>query len=63
MPDSSFGRRTAAAGSQSLKSPITETRSASGAHTAKYAPSRPLTLMRWAPSFSYRWVWVPSLNR
>ena len=37
-------------GSQPLKSPITETARASGAHTAKVAPAVPPNVVRWQPS-------------
>ena len=46
--------------SQPLKSPITETERALGAHTAKEAlPSS----ARWQPRFSKSRAWLPSLNR
>jgi hypothetical protein len=38
--------------SQPLKSPTTLTLSALGAQTAKFTPVTPLTVRRWAPSFS-----------
>src|SRR3990172_9058104 len=63
MPDLSLGRSACPSWLQSLKAPMTHTRSASGAHTAKYVPSTPPAVMGWAPSFSYRRRCVPSLNR
>jgi hypothetical protein len=46
-----------------LKSPITLTRSAFGAHTPKCTPVVRPTVMRCAPSFSKIRLWVPSPNR
>ena len=41
MPDDPWGFRTCVSLLQPLKSPMTETRSASGAHTAKATPGPP----------------------
>src|SRR6476661_3990997 len=61
IPDCSRGCSWLVALSHELKSPITLTESAFGAQTAKVAPSG--SAERCAPSFSYRWPCVPSLNR
>src|SRR5918911_115435 len=48
---------------QSLKSPMTLTLSASGAHTATLVPCTPSTTRGWAPIFSWARSHVPSANR
>src|ERR1700704_1941406 len=61
IPDCSCGNKPLAVLSHPLKSPITLTESALGAHTANEVPSG--SVDRCAPSLSNRWLCVPSLKR
>src|SRR5262245_21015873 len=63
MPELPTGRSGCRPLSQPLKSPMTETYSADGAQTAKRVPTRPFSVIGWAPSFSYSRLWLPSLKR
>src|SRR5215475_11907994 len=64
MPDWLRGASRCAVWSQPLKSPITDTAWAFGAHTAKYVRGVPSTAASGcAPSFSNRRRCVPSLKR
>src|SRR5215210_5020715 len=63
MPELPTGCSGVSSGFQLLKSPMTLTLSAFGAHTAKFVPSRPVLRRGCAPNLSYsRWC-LPSLNR
>src|SRR5437867_12924095 len=64
MPDEPRACSGVASAFQLLKSPITLTASAFGAHTAKNTPVRPSgVVIGCAPNFWYTWACVPSLNR
>src|SRR5919197_5609583 len=63
IPEWPRERRGCERGSHPLKSPITDTASAFGAHTAKYVPAVSPAERGWAPSRSASPAWVPSLNR
>jgi hypothetical protein len=64
MPDSShLGDILCESLFHPLKSPITDTLSALGAHTAKWTPPVPSFSVTWEPSFSYIFVWAPCLKR
>ncbi len=52
MPDEARGSQTFARPSHRLKSPTTLTRSALGAHTAKWRPATPSIVTACDPSFS-----------
>ena len=63
MPDGKRRRMGWRRASHALKSPITATRSALGAHTAKRTPCTPSTVTTLAPSASASLKCRPSLNR
>src|SRR5262245_15903558 len=63
IPELSAGVSACAFFCQRLKSPITQTRSALGAQTAKWTPSRPPITAGCEPSVRQRCVWLPSLKR
>src|SRR5205085_11854043 len=63
MPDFSRGLRGCESLLQPLKSPVTWTDSALGAHTENTVPGVPSTTIGCAPIFCCNRVWVPSLKR
>src|SRR5262245_31463575 len=63
IPELSTGASECAYFCQRLKSPITQTRSALGAQTAKWTPSLPPRMVGCEPRQRQRCVWLPSLKR
>ena len=62
IPESATGASGWLVRSHPLKSPITETASAFGAHTANVVPATPATVRGCDPSTEARLPWVPSLK-